>query len=48
MQDPGKRFSYHVYTHVYRDVFNKTSAEYDAEAAALAWTRTLEFLRCPA
>jgi carboxymethylenebutenolidase len=47
MQDLGKRFAYYIYPHVYRDFFNETSAEYNAEAAAMAWTRTLEFLRSP-
>ncbi len=44
----GKRFTYDVYPNVSRHFFNETSPEYDAEAAKLAWTRTLEFLRSPA
>ncbi len=47
MKELGKKFTYHVYPHAKSDFFNDASPGYDAEAAKLAWTRTLEFLRAP-
>jgi len=44
MTAAGKKFTYFVYPGVYR-AFYAPGAQYDAEAAKLAWTRTLEFLQ---
>lgn len=45
MKEMGKKFTFYVYPKVGYDFFDETSSRYDAEAAKLAWTRTLEFLR---
>jgi carboxymethylenebutenolidase len=44
MMEAGKQFSYFVYPRVYR-TFYAPGAQYNADAAKLAWDRTLEFLR---
>jgi carboxymethylenebutenolidase len=44
MHDAGKNFTYYVYPGVYR-AFYSAGPQYNAEAAKLAWTRTLDFLR---
>jgi carboxymethylenebutenolidase len=45
MKDLGKKFTFYVYPKAEYDFFNETGSRYDAEAAKLAWSRTLEFLR---
>jgi carboxymethylenebutenolidase len=46
LEAAGKTFTIHVYDGVQHAFNNDTSqARYDAEAAALAWQRTIEFLR---
>jgi len=45
MQDLGKQFTYFVYPQVNYGFFDESSSDYNAGAAALAWTRTLEFLK---
>ena len=44
MTEAGKQFSYFVYPQAYR-AFYVSGSQYNAEAAKLAWTRTLDFLR---
>ncbi len=44
MTEAGKHFSYFVYPQAYR-AFYVPGTQYNAEAAKLAWTRTLDFLR---
>lgn len=44
MTDAGKKFTYYVYPQANRG-FYAPGAQYNAEAAKLAWSRTLEFLR---
>lgn len=44
MHDAGKNFAYYVYPNVYH-AFYSAGPQYDAEAAKLAWTRTLDFLK---
>jgi carboxymethylenebutenolidase len=44
MTEAGKHFSYFVYPQAYR-AFYLPGAQSNAEAAKLAWTRTLDFLR---
>jgi carboxymethylenebutenolidase len=44
MTEAGKQFSYFVYPQVYR-TFYAPGAQYNSDAANLAWTRTLDFLR---
>jgi len=44
----GKQFSYYVYPQANHGFYDETSPEYDAPAAKLAWSRTLDFLRLPA
>ena len=39
----GKQFSVHFYPDVNHGFHNDTTPRYDAEAAALAWERTLAF-----
>ena len=42
----GKKAHFHVYPHTDHAFFNDTRPEvYDADASALAWTRTLDFFR---
>ena len=45
MKSVGKSLKYHVYPHVYQTFFDETSLRYDGEAAKLACSRTLAFLR---
>jgi carboxymethylenebutenolidase len=45
MKQMGKKFSYYVYPNAYSAFFTNSSAQYNAEAAKLAWARTLEFLQ---
>ncbi len=45
MKELGKRFTYHVYPQVNYGFCDDTSPDYNGEAAKLAWTRTLEFLK---
>jgi carboxymethylenebutenolidase len=45
MKELGKKFTYYVYPGAEHAFFNDTGPRYDAEAAKLAWSRTLEFLR---
>jgi carboxymethylenebutenolidase len=44
MTEAGKKFTYFVYPQVNRG-FYAPGAQYDADAAKLAWTRTLDFLK---
>jgi len=44
MTEAGKKFTYFVYPQVNRG-FYAPGAQYNADAAKLAWTRTLEFLQ---
>ncbi len=44
MAEAGKKFTYFVYPQVYR-AFYAPGAQYNADAAKLAWTRTLDFLQ---
>jgi dienelactone hydrolase len=44
MTEAGKKFTYFVYPQVNRG-FYAPGAQYSGDAAELAWTRTLEFLR---
>jgi carboxymethylenebutenolidase len=44
MHEAGKEFTYYVYPSVYR-AFYSAGPQYNADAAKLAWTRTLDFLR---
>ncbi len=44
MTDAGKKFTYFVYPQTYRE-FYEPGMRYDADAAKLAWSRTLDFLR---
>jgi carboxymethylenebutenolidase len=41
----GGKFTYYVYPKTYRRFFDPDAPHYDAEAAKLAWTRTLDFLQ---
>jgi carboxymethylenebutenolidase len=45
MKELGKKFSYYVYPNANHAFFNDTGDRYSPDAAKLAWTRTLEFLR---
>lgn len=46
IEKAGKRSQYHVYPGTEHAFFNDTRPEvFDADAAALAWTRTIDFLR---
>jgi carboxymethylenebutenolidase len=45
MEEFGKKFTYYVYPDVNHAFFNDTGPAYNAEAAKLAWSRTLAFLR---
>jgi carboxymethylenebutenolidase len=47
MTELGKKFTYYVYPNANHAFFNDTGLRYDPEAAKLAWSRTLEFLRSP-
>jgi len=44
MHDAGKAFTYYVYPSVYHAFYNP-GPQYNADAAKLAWTRTLDFLK---
>jgi carboxymethylenebutenolidase len=44
MTESGKQFAYFVYARAYRG-FYAPGTQYNADAAKLAWTRTLDFLR---
>jgi carboxymethylenebutenolidase len=44
MHDAGKNFTYYVYPSVYH-AFYSAGPQYNADAAKLAWTRTLDFLK---
>jgi carboxymethylenebutenolidase len=44
MTEAGKLFSYFVYPQLYR-TFYTPGAQYNADAAKLAWSRTLDFLQ---
>jgi len=44
-KDLSKRFSYFVYPKVDYGFFDETRAEFSAEQARLAWSRTLEFIK---
>jgi len=44
MHDAGKNFTYYVYPSVYH-AFYAAGPQYNADAAKLAWTRTLDFLK---
>ena len=45
MKEFGKKFIYYVYPKTFRAFANSASPRYDAAAAKLAWSRTLDFLR---
>ena len=46
LRDLGKDVEFHTYPGAHHAFFNDTRPEvYDAEASALAWSRTIEFLR---
>jgi len=44
-QELGKRFTYFIYPSVDHGFYDDSSPQFNAEAAKLAWSRTLEFLR---
>jgi carboxymethylenebutenolidase len=44
MHEAGKEFTYYVYPSVYH-AFYSVGPQYNADAAKLAWTRTLDFLK---
>jgi carboxymethylenebutenolidase len=44
MRQMGKKFADYVYPNTQPAFFNEKSPQYNADAANLAWTRTLEFL----
>jgi carboxymethylenebutenolidase len=44
MHEAGKEFTYYVYPSVYH-AFYVAGPQYSADAAKLAWTRTLDFLK---
>jgi carboxymethylenebutenolidase len=44
MREAGKEFKYYVYPSVYH-AFYSAGPQYNADAAKLAWTRTLDFLK---
>jgi carboxymethylenebutenolidase len=44
MREAGKEFKYYVYPNVYH-AFYSEGPQYNADAAKLAWTRTLDFLK---
>jgi len=44
MHEAGKEFTYYVYPSVYH-AFYSAGPQYNADAAKLAWTRTMDFLR---
>lgn len=44
MSNAGKQFTYFVYSRVYR-AFYVPGAQFNSDAANLAWSRTLDFLR---
>lgn len=43
LEDAGKQFSVHFYADVNHGFHNDTTPRYDADAAQLAWDRTLDF-----
>ena len=45
MKQSGKKFTYYIYPKTYRAFASAGGPRYDAEAAKLAWTRTLDFLQ---
>ena len=45
MKALGKQFTYYIYPGASHAFFNDTGPRYDAAAAKLAWSRSLEFLR---
>jgi len=45
MHEAGKNFTYYVYPKVGHAFYADGGPQYDAEAAKLAWTRTLDFLK---
>lgn len=45
MQEAGKKFQHHFYPQTDHAFFNDTGPRHNPEASALAWKRTLEFLR---
>lgn len=45
MKALGKQFTYYIYPGASHAFFNDTGPRYDAAAAKVAWSRTLEFLR---
>jgi carboxymethylenebutenolidase len=45
MTEAGKKFTYFVYPQVTRGFYAPSAAQYNVDAAKLAWTRTLEFLK---
>ncbi len=47
MKQLNKKFTYFIYPKVKADFHNEVSLEYDAAAAQLAWSRTVNFLRRP-
>lgn len=47
MKKAGKTFSYFVYPKVDHGFYEETNPDYDAAAAKLAWSRTMQFLHAP-
>ena len=45
MKKAGKKYQYYVYEKTDHAFFNDTGPRHNPEASALAWKRTLEFLR---
>jgi carboxymethylenebutenolidase len=41
----GSKFVYYIYPKTFRGFFDPESPNYDSEAAKIAWSRSLEFLR---
>jgi carboxymethylenebutenolidase len=44
LEAAGKKFTYYVYPKTRKDFFFEGTSSYDADAAKLAWQRTMEFL----
>jgi carboxymethylenebutenolidase len=45
LKESGGKFTYYIYPKTFRGFFDPGSPSFDADAARLAWSRTLEFLR---
>ena len=45
LKQSGGKFSYFIYPKTFRGFFDPEAPQYDADAARLAWSRTLDFLK---